>query len=119
MNSSITGRLECYFKGLKVVYPDLAQKPGWAGRQRVLFLFHTARVFLVFSSALVAAGFVFELLRGQDWGTGARPELVLFDRYLVRFLFCHRATLYVVETESRTLSRELPWLAASCYALPP
>ena len=77
------------FQGLKVVYPDLAPKPRWPGAQRVLFLFHTARVFLVFSSAFVAAGLVFELLRGQDWGPGARPELVLFDRYLVRFLFCH------------------------------
>jgi hypothetical protein len=72
-----------------MVYPDLAAKARCASRSQTLFLLNTARVFLVFSPALVAAGFVFELLRGQDWGPGARPELVLFDRYLVRFLFCH------------------------------
>ena len=74
---------------LKMVYPDLAAKARCASPSQTLFLLHTARVFLVFSASLVAAGFVFELLCGQDWSAGARPELVLFDRYLVRFLFWH------------------------------
>lgn len=76
-------------QSLRWVYPDLAAKPCCASRSPALFLLHTARVFLVFSASLLTAGFVFELLRGQDWGAGARPELVLFDRYLVRFLFWH------------------------------
>jgi hypothetical protein len=54
-------------------------------RRELRFINRAAQIFLVLFVPLVAAAFIFKLLRRQNGRARAGPQLLFFNRYLVNF----------------------------------